>query len=192
MKYVNIARHCGRCVSDIDKKLIKTMTYVKYFRGNIGIILALIWGVVVFGSDGSIDGNNSLSSCPSDLAKTKTVLLVDDDQSLRELTILFLEGFGYEVVVAIDGLEAWKLLSVENKIDIILSDNHMPKMTGFELAEKVRDENLGIPFVMFSGGAIEDEADGINLEEKGISRLLSKPYHSKELRQALEDTLNKP
>ena len=65
------------------------------------------------------------------------VLIVEDEDGIRELMRLFLVKKGYEIIEAEDGFEAMDVLSKEDP-DLILLDIEMPGMSGLELCEKIR------------------------------------------------------
>ena len=67
----------------------------------------------------------------------KTVLIVDDSESIREVVNFTLQNEGYDVLVGIDGEDALKFLDGRN-IDIIITDLHMPNLDGLGLIRKVR------------------------------------------------------
>jgi two-component system, chemotaxis family, chemotaxis protein CheY len=68
----------------------------------------------------------------------KTILIVDDSESIREVVIFTLENAGYKVVSAIDGMDALKHLNGQH-LDMILTDLHMPNMDGIALIKEVRN-----------------------------------------------------
>lgn len=70
---------------------------------------------------------------------SKTILIVDDDRDLREAFGLFLEGAGYRVRHASNGLEALILLEAEPLPDLILLDLVMPVMTGWDVYSRLRE-----------------------------------------------------
>ncbi|HMV49997.1 MAG TPA: response regulator [Blastocatellia bacterium] len=88
------------------------------------------------------------------------VLLVDDDNEFREVMVLALESYGYEVIEAADAKSALELLRGERP-DAIISDLHMPLMDGGTFCRHVRSETelAGIPFVILSAYI---ESDGSN------------------------------
>lgn len=93
----------------------------------------------------------------------KTILVAEDTVTARMLLKNILDASGYDVKTAVDGLEAYSIL-MENKIDLLLSDIEMPKMSGFELASKVRKtENLKeIPIILCSSlSSKEDKEKGV-------------------------------
>lgn len=69
----------------------------------------------------------------------KTVLVVDDSLTIRETERRLLENAGYQVNVALDGLDGWNSLRTAN-FDLIITDIDMPRMNGFELIELIRND----------------------------------------------------
>lgn len=96
-----------------------------------------------------------------DMQNTKTsVLVVDDSATVRETQRKILENAGFVVDVAVDGVDGWNSFRLSN-YDIVVSDIDMPRMTGFELVEKIRSVNSKIPIVIVSyKDRTEDRARG--------------------------------
>jgi two-component system chemotaxis response regulator CheY len=67
----------------------------------------------------------------------KTILIVDDSESIREVVSFTLENAGYKVLIGIDGVDALQFLN-GNPIDLILTDFHMPNMDGISLIKEIR------------------------------------------------------
>jgi two-component system chemotaxis response regulator CheY len=67
----------------------------------------------------------------------KTILIVDDSESIREVVIFTLENAGYKVLSAVDGKDALRFLDGSH-LDMILTDLHMPNMDGIGLIKEVR------------------------------------------------------
>lgn len=117
--------------------------------------------------------------------KSHSVLLVEDDESIREVTELALEMAGYEVLSCPDGLAA--LDEMRRCVpDLVLSDVVMPKMDGFELLRTVRRSPFWhtLPFVVMSAQA--DSGDvrlGMSL---GADDYLTKPFKTEDLLRTLE------
>jgi CheY-like chemotaxis protein len=84
------------------------------------------------------------------------VLVVDDEASIRDSAAAILEGGGYEVHTAADGLEGLKALS-KSLPDMIISDLDMPRMSGFEFLAVVRKRFPHIPTIAISGEYITSE-----------------------------------
>jgi PAS domain S-box-containing protein len=80
------------------------------------------------------------------------VLVVDDEKNVRLSTERLLKGFGFEVLVACDGVEALELLrSAPKGIDVVLLDLSMPRMDGTETLKKLRELDPTVPVVLSSG-----------------------------------------
>jgi CheY-like chemotaxis protein len=92
----------------------------------------------------------------------ETILLVEDEEPLRRSATRVLAAFGYQVVTAEDGLAALEVFRAhQGRIDLVLSDVVMPRMSGPQLYEALRKENR-IKFVLVSGyGAREAELRGV-------------------------------
>ncbi len=67
----------------------------------------------------------------------KTILIVDDSDSIREVVRFTLENEGYNVLVGVDGKDALKHLNGQT-IDLVITDLHMPEMDGIELIKHIR------------------------------------------------------
>jgi CheY-like chemotaxis protein len=108
-----------------------------------------------------------------------TVLLAEDDRSLRRYLEVLLRRAGYEVLAAADGLEAMKaLLSAE--VDAVVTDAVMPHLSGQELCRFLRSHPKlkGLPVVLLSGA--ETPADGAAADVR-----LSKPVAADDLTRSL-------
>lgn len=91
-------------------------------------------------------------------ARPTRVLLVEDTITTRALERSILEGAGYEVLVAVDGADGWRLLQ-ERGADIVVSDVNMPRMDGLALCETVRSSGRfrELPFVLVTSLASEED-----------------------------------
>jgi len=117
-------------------------------------------------------------------SECKTILVAEDDDKVRRLTLLRLKELGHTVYEAIDGHEALTLFQQKKNIDLVFSDVVMTEgMTGYDLALAVRDIDPEIPVLLTSGYA-EDIINSEKLEESGLP-LLRKPYHQSELKAEL-------
>jgi two-component system chemotaxis sensor kinase CheA len=88
----------------------------------------------------------------------KRLLVADDSVTVRTLQKNILESAGYHVTAAVDGMEAWHLLS-ENGADLVVSDVEMPRMDGISLTEAIRDSRRfrELPVILVT--AMESDAD---------------------------------
>ncbi|QXM06974.1 response regulator YycF [Crassaminicella indica] len=107
----------------------------------------------------------------------RKILVVDDERTISEILKFNLEKEGYDVSVASDGEEAvQKTYQVEP--DLILLDVMLPKMDGFQVCKKVR-ENFNMPILMLT--AKEEEVDKVLGLELGADDYITKPFSMREL-----------
>jgi PAS domain S-box-containing protein len=111
----------------------------------------------------------------------QTILVVDDEPSLRSITQQTLEKKGYNVIAAADGVEGFSAYAqARGKIDLVLTDIMMPVMDGVVLAIAIRRLDPVMPIIATSGLACDQELTNKleELRDLGISALLNKPCHS--------------
>jgi PAS domain S-box-containing protein len=122
----------------------------------------------------------------------ETLLVVEDDASVRERVVQTLRVLGYRVIAAANGQEAMTLWREHGRqVDLLLTDMVMPEgMTGLELAERVRLENPGLRVILSSGYSAEiTQAD--QLATRGIL-YLPKPYEVAQLAADVRRCLDAP
>lgn len=115
-----------------------------------------------------------------------TLLVVDDDEGLREVTASIFEAVGFNVITAESGSAALKLV-VAQKVDIIISDIKMPNGDGISMLEEIRKIYPDIPVVFLMTGFSEhSEAECLS---KGAKKVFQKPFNKKEIVSAVLDSL---
>ena len=98
----------------------------------------------------------------------KRILIVDDDDEIRELLEFDVAQSGYFVDVAKDGLEGLNK-ALNNTYDLILLDVMMPKMNGFDVCKTIRQAKLAIPILMLTAkGTIYDKTEGTNCSNNAV------------------------
>lgn len=122
----------------------------------------------------------------------KRILLVDDHEMARKAMKHFLEHHGYACEEAEHGAVALARLEQGPSIDLIVSDNHMPVMTGMDLLLQVKaNPSFGfIPFILYSGN-ITDEMYQRAIEA-GALAVLNKPYNFPDFVAMVNKVLNTP
>src|ERR1700685_1658263 len=80
----------------------------------------------------------------------RRILVVDDENDTRQLSVDVLTGSGYDVEAVKDGADGWEALQT-NIYDLIITDNKMPRMTGIEMLEKLRAARMSLPVIMATG-----------------------------------------
>ena len=114
------------------------------------------------------------------------VLIVDDFATMRRIVRNILRQIGLQnVVEADDGTTAWDVINRE-KIDFIVSDWNMPKMTGIELLRKVRGSELyaDIPFLMVTAEAQQENI--IEAAQAKVSNYIVKPFTADTMKQKID------
>ncbi len=107
----------------------------------------------------------------------ETVLLVDDDPALLEVMSIVLASEGYRVSTAEDGVEALRVVGRES-LDLVVLDVMLPRMSGFEVLKKIREQS-DVPVVMLTAkGQSVDKVVGLEL---GADDYITKPFDTKEL-----------
>ena len=108
----------------------------------------------------------------------KKILIVDDDDEIRELLEFDVAQSGYYVDTAKDGLEGLNK-ALNNSYDLILLDVMMPKMNGFDVCKNIRNAKLSIPILLLTAkGTIEDKTEGFDC---GADDYLVKPFDIQEV-----------
>jgi two-component system response regulator RegX3 len=115
------------------------------------------------------------------------VLVVEDEQSLREPLVFMLEKEGYEVIEAQDGLEA--IAHFESSApDVILLDLMIPKLDGNQVCKKIRLQS-NVPIIMLT--AKDSEVDKVVGLEIGADDYVTKPYSTRELLARMKAVLRR-
>ena len=115
------------------------------------------------------------------------ILVVDDEEYIRDVIVEYLNNEGYQTAQAEDGLEAKELLENE-KFDLMILDVMMPDMDGFTLLEEL-DNSKKVPTIILS--ARGEEIDKLTGFDKGIDDYLCKPFSPKELVARVKAILNR-
>lgn len=124
----------------------------------------------------------------------KRILIVDDDDEIRDLLEFDVSQSGYFVDTASDGMEGLHK-ALNNTYDLILLDVMMPKMNGFDVCKNIRQAKLAIPVLMLTAkGTIDDKTEGFDC---GADDYIVKPFDIQEVllrirvllrRNQIEDT----
>ena len=120
----------------------------------------------------------------------KTVLIVDDEVSIRDMLERMLEFAEYETCTASSGYEGLQQLQ-DRKPDLIISDVLMPGMDGHEFCQRVREVS-DVPIMMLSGQVnLEDEQERVHAQSLGINAVMSKPLRMAEFLDTVESLINR-
>ena len=121
---------------------------------------------------------------------TETILFVDDESGLVNFGQKFLSRLGYQVIIATSGQKAFETLNLmRGTVQMVISDQTMPGITGLELAEMVRDLAPEIPIILCTGAP--DESLARAAAEAGVVGLIPKPYDTRILARTVREQLDK-
>jgi CheY-like chemotaxis protein len=123
------------------------------------------------------------SRLPSPLAERQAplvVLAVDDDDLVLTNTVAMLEDLGHTAIAASSGSAALDILRHDDCIDLVITDQVMPDMTGLQLAEAIKVDRPELPIILATGFA------EIPAQVPGVTRL-SKPFTQAELAEKVRD-----
>jgi CheY-like chemotaxis protein len=128
----------------------------------------------------------SLALTQGNKKPSRHILVVDDERASRQLTIDLMTSSGYVAEGAHDGAAGWEALQTQH-YDLVITDNHMPRMTGLEMIEKLNASRRPIPVIMATGNLPMDEfARRPSLKPKAA---LQKPFAVRELLDAVRNIL---
>lgn len=115
----------------------------------------------------------------------QTVLLVDDEELIREATISLLEDLGFQVKTCIDGQEALDLYrDCHEDIDLVILDMVMPRMSGKETFKELRRVNPSVPIIIISGFSQNESINEMVETEKCV--FVQKPFQANEIVDAIK------
>ncbi len=117
-----------------------------------------------------------------------SVLVVDDERSMRDFLKILLEKEGHEVTAAKGGASALDCLA-NQPVDVIVSDIRMPGMTGIELLETVKEQFPKLPIILITAFASPDDA--VLAMKNGAFDYISKPFNVDEIKSVIESATNK-
>ena len=209
-KYIALAvRDTGKGIpEDVVSRIFDPFFTTKEVGYGSGMGLAVIHGIVL-AHDASIDVQSSQRKgsvftvffpvvadaesrsegvLPALPTGRETILFVDDEEEIVVMRTRMLEYLGYKVITAYSGDEALSCFKRgKEKIDVLITDQTMPRMTGLQLAERLRRQNQYLPIILCSG-----YSDAISPEETeriGINRFIAKPVDMRQLATAIRELL---
>lgn len=116
------------------------------------------------------------------------ILVVDDEESIREFFEIMLKREGYEVMTAQNGRVALDLLKTKNA-DLIITDIQMPEMSGMELLAQVKEIDIDIPIIMVTAFGSTDTA--VEAMKLGAFDYIQKPFKIDEVKIIIAEALEK-
>ncbi|HPX56368.1 MAG TPA: response regulator [Syntrophales bacterium] len=120
------------------------------------------------------------------------ILIIDDDDTIRDVLVEYFDSMGYGVMEATNGREALER-QMDNPADLVITDLIMPEENGLETILELRNRHPSLKIIAMTGsghfGALEDLKTASCM---GAHRTFSKPFHLEDMLQAVEELLNNP
>ncbi len=120
--------------------------------------------------------------------KNKTILVVDNEETIRETLLKILKREGYSVLTAADGQEALEIIR-EHEVHLILSDICMPRIDGHTLLKQVKAILPGVEIVLMTGQGKWET--GIEALREGAFAFIPKPFNKLDLNKTVRRALEK-
>ncbi|THB73872.1 MAG: sigma-54-dependent Fis family transcriptional regulator, partial [Desulfobulbaceae bacterium] len=114
------------------------------------------------------------------------ILIVDDEQSMRDFLKILLIKDDYEVATARDGEQALDMLSGE-PFDLVITDIRMPGMSGLDLLQRIKEMAVELPVIMIT--AFASPNDAVHAIKKGAFDYISKPFNVEEIKSVIFSAL---
>lgn len=125
-------------------------------------------------------------------AAGRTILVVEDEEAVRQFIVLILQKLGYRVLEASGGEEALALCkSLPGAIALVITDMMMPRMSGPQMVEALRLTQPGIRTLFVSGYGADDTLNGVPLRQVGAG-FLEKPFTKERLDRKIREILSSP
>jgi CheY-like chemotaxis protein len=120
-------------------------------------------------------------------AQTARILVIDDEEHLRNLLADILKTGGYQVKTAPHGKEGLTSFQ-EEQYDVVITDLGMPEMSGLEVAEEIKRIDPSTPVVLLTGLNVQlgDEI----IKDKKVDLVISKPFQLAEVLETVQNALN--
>lgn len=118
----------------------------------------------------------------------KRILIIDDDDFVRETICEVVERFNYNVIQARNGAEGLKALNGDGLPDLVITDIIMPGKSGLEIIAEIRKTFPAVKIIAISGGGGSKAGDILAMaKDLGSDRVISKPIDFLELKKALTE-----
>ncbi len=115
-----------------------------------------------------------------------TILVVDDEELIREVASIMIEENGGKALTAVDGQDGVRVFEAnKDVIDAVFMDFSMPNMNGYEAYQEIKKIKPSVKVIFVSGLKLTPEVE--ELVRKGETRFLSKPFHEIELIKAIRE-----
>jgi CheY-like chemotaxis protein len=122
-----------------------------------------------------------------------TILVVEDEEGVREVAERILQDFGFETITAVDGRAGLEVIEREgDRLTAVLLDISMPRMGGQETFRRLRESRPELPVIMMSGYTEQVVAAQFNGPRHGLTAFLQKPFLAEDLMDILRQIMEVP
>ena len=121
-----------------------------------------------------------------EIQKKAKILVVEDEEEVRNLIADILTENGHEVITAADGNQGIELFK-ENDVDIVFSDLGMPGISGWQVAETIKSINKNVPIAIITGWNVDIEQE--ELQNRGVDFIAMKPFAVTKVLQLVQEGL---
>jgi putative two-component system response regulator len=176
----SVARACAEVVKMARHGSLEQVTpFVSQVESGIAAIRKALVGWTESVPSGGVAATPTRAYPPPGLGR-KRVLVIDDDDGIRKITQMLVEGLGHDVEAARDGIEG--LAKLQLGVDLILLDVVMPGLDGFEVCRRIRQDPAGrdVPVIMVTTLATHEHR--LYAVEAGANDFIAKPVEETELR----------
>ncbi len=117
------------------------------------------------------------------------ILIIEDDDQVRDLLKKILQGEGYEVLSAVNGAEGLKMYEQENP-GLIITDLIMPEKEGIETIRELRKSDPDVKIIAMSGGGTIDAGQYLLMAERlGVAKTFKKPFRRNDIIEAVSELI---
>ncbi len=122
------------------------------------------------------------------MTEKKRILVVDDDNAVRDTICENLRELDYEVMEAANGFHAMEIIKIHGFPNLVITDIIMPKMGGIEMIDEIRGVNQSVNIIAMSGGGRTESEDFLKVAmQKGANMVFQKPVDMSGLETAVSN-----
>ena len=175
----SVARACGELVKTAREGSFDHVTpIVSQIESGIEVIRNALVGWSAGMPAGAV--TSAPRALPTDGIGRRRILIIDDDDGIRRITQMLVEGLGHDVETARDGLEG--LAKLRLGVDLVLLDVVMPGLDGFDVCRRIRQDPAGqdVPVIIVT--SLETREHRLHAVDAGANDFIAKPVDETELR----------
>jgi CheY-like chemotaxis protein len=166
---------------------------VKQHMGHIGVETGVGQGTIFSVYlpaylDQEVEETAPAEETPLPMGQGESILLVEDEEGMREVAREILETLGYRVLTAANGRAALEVYHAEGGVDLLLTDVIMPEMGGRELVRRLRQEHPQLKVLAITGYLLAEDLE--SLRQDSILDVLHKPFEVNSLAQVVRRALD--